>query len=72
VETYGATAANGHAAISVYGSGEVNPRDTSIYWGFSDAGLSKLAGRAGLADTGDTGTVLIDGHPRIIATLRHV
>ena len=43
--------------------------DEYVYWGFGSGGLSALATHAGFAHTAIETTTMIDGHPRIIATL---
>jgi tRNA (mo5U34)-methyltransferase len=72
LETYGSTdrTLGGSAAIHVYEAGEVYARDDFVYWGFTPASLRRLA-----RDTGYEGFELfdapvIDGHPRVIGTLR--
>ncbi|HEY8983215.1 MAG TPA: class I SAM-dependent methyltransferase [Streptomyces sp.] len=73
LETYGNVAADGESApVRVLASGEANPGDDVHYWGFSPAAVTHLAQWAGLAETGDTSQRTVDGHPRIIATLRAV
>ena len=39
------------------------------YWGFGAGGLAAIAQLAGLGETRVDGTVVVDGHPRIMATL---
>ncbi|MEU6375922.1 methyltransferase domain-containing protein [Streptomyces sp. NPDC046909] len=71
LETYGVP--EGHEdtpAIQVLSAGEANPGDDVHYWGFGPRTLARLAEWARLTETGDTTMTTIDGHPRIIATLR--
>ena len=73
LETYGCTGpGEAGATVQVWSPGEVIAGDNSLRWGFGAVALDKLARLAGLATTGDTLTTMIDGHPRIIATLRAV
>jgi tRNA (mo5U34)-methyltransferase len=58
------------AAIHVYEAGEVYSRDAFVYWGFTPAGLDQVAHDAGYDGFELLGTPVIDGHPRIIGTLR--
>lgn len=71
VETYGEPGRDtGSSNIRVLSAGEANAGDDVHYWGFSAAALTRLAGWAGLSETGDTARHLVAGHPRIIATLQ--
>jgi tRNA (mo5U34)-methyltransferase len=72
LETYGvANSELEHdAAIHVWKGGEVYARDEFVYWGFSGESLARLAHHAGFAEVEIVDTPLIDGHPRIIGTLR--
>ncbi len=70
LETYGSHLPGDSPAIEVHGPGDVYPRDNFLYWGFPIEGLRRLARIAGLADVQIIDQREIDGHPRIIATLR--
>ena len=71
LETYGVSTPEleHEAAIHVWARGEVYAHDDFVYWGFSGESLTRLAHHAGFADVEIVDTPLIDGHPRIIATL---
>jgi tRNA (mo5U34)-methyltransferase len=71
VETYGVTGDGrvDQRTIEVKQSGEVNPGDDYIYWGFAAGGLAALGRLAGLPEVEVTASVMVDGHPRILATL---
>jgi tRNA (mo5U34)-methyltransferase len=72
VETYG-MAGDGRVeqrTIEVKQRGEVYPGDDYVYWGFAAGGLAALGRLAGLPEVELTGSVMVDGHPRILATLR--
>jgi tRNA (mo5U34)-methyltransferase len=56
--------------IHPYGPGEVYPDDEYVYWGFTGEGLDLLAREAGYEGFDLLDTPVIDGHPRIIGTLR--
>jgi tRNA (mo5U34)-methyltransferase len=56
--------------IHRYGPGEVYPDDAYVYWGFTAGGLDQLARAAGYAGFEALDAPVIDGHPRIIGTLR--
>ena len=71
LETYG-IAADGHIdarTIEVQQPGAVYAGDDYVYWGFGSGGLNAIAALAGLTAARIDGTIIIDGHPRIIATL---
>ena len=70
LETYGSRLPGETPAIEVHGPGDVYPRDDFLYWGFPIEGLRRLARIAGLGDVQVIDEPEIDGHPRIIATLR--
>jgi SAM-dependent methyltransferase len=72
LETYGSTerTLDGSAAIHVYEAGEVYPRDDFVYWGFTPASLRRLARDAGYEGFELFDAPVIDGHPRVIGTLR--
>ena len=69
VETYGIADDDGSAAIREHQPGEVYLCDEFVFWGFSAEGLRHLAERAGFADFQLHGTWMIDGHPRLLASL---
>ena len=71
-ETYGSAdrTLEASAAIHVYEAGEVYARDDFVYWGFTPAGLDAMARDAGFEAFEVIDAPLIDGHPRIIGTLR--
>ena len=72
LETYGSAnrTLDASAAIRVYEAGEVYARDAFVYWGFTPAGLRHLARDAGYEGFELLSTPVIDGHPRVIGTLR--
>ena len=72
LETYG-TSADGRVdqrTIEVKWPGEVYAGDDYVYWGFAAGGLAALGRLAGLPEVKVIGTVMVDGHPRILATLK--
>jgi tRNA (mo5U34)-methyltransferase len=71
LETYGVASPEleREGAMHVWAGGEVYARDDFVYWGFSGESLARLAHHAGFAEVEIVDTPLIDGHPRIIATL---
>ena len=72
VETYG-MASDGRVderTIEVKQRGEVYAGDDYVYWGFAAGGLAALGRLAGLPEVELTGSAIVDGHPRILATLR--
>jgi tRNA (mo5U34)-methyltransferase len=72
IETYGSAdrALEASAAIQVYEAGEVYARDDFVHWGFTPAGLRRLARDAGYEGFELFDAPVIDGHPRVIGTLR--
>jgi tRNA (mo5U34)-methyltransferase len=71
VETYG-IASDGRLdahTIEVQQPGGVYADDEYVYWGFGAGGLGTMARLAGLTDAHIEGIVVVDGHPRIMATL---
>ena len=70
LETYGSHLPGNTPAIEVHGPGDVYPRDNFLYWGFPIEGLRRLGRIVGLGDVEIIDQPEIDGHPRIIATLR--
>jgi tRNA (mo5U34)-methyltransferase len=72
LETYGSAdrTLDASAAIHVYEAGEVDARDDFVYWGFTPAGLRNLARDAGYEGFELFDAPVIDGHPRVIGTLR--
>ncbi len=71
VETYGIHADDGDPCIRVHRPGDVNTDDEYIYWGFGAEALRRLAELAGFAGFELHAAPIIDGHPRIIASLTH-
>jgi tRNA (mo5U34)-methyltransferase len=72
LETYGVAdpELEESASIRVREAGEVYERDDFVYWGFTAAGLSRLAAHADFEGFELFDAPVIDGHPRIIGTLR--
>jgi hypothetical protein len=72
LETYGSAdrTLDDSAAIHVCEGGEVYARDDYVYWGFTAAGLRRLAHLAGYAGFELFDAPVIDGHPRVIGALR--
>ena len=70
LETYGSHLPTDAPAIEVHQPGEVYARDDFVYWGFSAAGLRRLALIVGLDEVEVIDELEIDGHPRILALLR--
>ncbi len=70
LETYGSRLPEGTPAIEVHGPGEVYPRDDFVYWGFPVEGLRRLGRIVGLGDVEIIDRPEIDGHPRVLATMR--
>jgi tRNA (mo5U34)-methyltransferase len=70
LETYGSRLSGDTPAIEVHRPGEVYPRDNFVYWGFPAEGLCRLGQIVGLADVAIIDQADVDGHPRIVATLR--
>ena len=71
VETYG-IANDGRLdahTIEVQQPGRVYAGDEYVYWGFGAGGLGAIARLAGLTEARVDGTVVVDGHPRVMATL---
>ena len=72
VETYG-IAGDGRvdqSTIHVKQGGEVYAGDDYVYWGFAAGGLAALGRLAGLPEVEVSAIQMVDGHPRILATLR--
>jgi tRNA (mo5U34)-methyltransferase len=72
LETYGVEdrGLEKSAAIHVCEAGEVYARDDYVYWGFTSGGLDRIARHAGFAGFDRFDAPVIDGHPRVIGTLR--
>jgi tRNA (mo5U34)-methyltransferase len=70
LETYGSHLGADAAAFEVHEPGDVCARDDFVYWGFSAAGLRRLARIVGFDDVDVVDELEIDGHPRILALLR--
>jgi tRNA (mo5U34)-methyltransferase len=58
------------ACIHVCEPGELYRGDDFVYWGFSGTSLDRLASLAGFRETEIHNAPIVDGHPRIICTLR--
>jgi tRNA (mo5U34)-methyltransferase len=71
LETYGIASDGrlGTRSIEVQRPGGVYAGDDYVYWAFGAGGLGAIADLAGLAAERIDGPVVVDGHPRIIATL---
>ena len=70
LETYGVDPEVRHGpAIRVSEPGEVYARDDFVYWGFTNAGLERLARIAGFSRADSLINVEVDGHPRITGRL---
>jgi tRNA (mo5U34)-methyltransferase len=72
LETYGSPdrALDAPAAMHAYKRGEVYARDDFVHWGFTPAGLNAMACQAGFEGFELFDAPVIDGHPRVIGTLR--
>jgi tRNA (mo5U34)-methyltransferase len=72
LETYGSAdrTLDAPAAIHAYEEGEVYARDDFVYWGFTPAGLEAMACHADFEGFELIDAPVIDGHPRVIGTLR--
>ena len=72
LETYGSAdrTLEASAAIHVCATGEVYARDDFVYWGFTAECLRRLARHAGYEGFELFDAPVIDGHPRVIGTLR--
>ena len=70
LETYGIDPEDRNGpAICVSEPGEVYAHDDFIYWGFTNAGLERLARIAGFSRADSLINVEVDGHPRILGQL---
>jgi SAM-dependent methyltransferase len=69
VETYGLEHDDGSPTIRVHRPGDVYADDAFVFWGFGGEALRRLAERAGFAAFEPHAAPIIDGHPRIIASL---
>jgi tRNA (mo5U34)-methyltransferase len=71
VETYGIPSDGRLDArtIEVQQPGGVYAGDEHVYWGFGAGGLGAIGHVAGLTMTRSDASIVVDGHPRIIATL---
>ena len=70
IETYGSHLSGDTPAVEVHQPGEVYHRDEFVYWGFPEEGLRRLARIAGLTGVDVMAAPDIDGHPRLLATIR--
>ena len=69
LETYGVRGDPDDPCVQVHERGDVYTRDDAVYWGFSRAGLDRLARLGGLDGFQLVDAPDIAGHPRIIGTL---
>jgi tRNA (mo5U34)-methyltransferase len=71
IETYGIASEGTVDArmIEVHEPGAVYTGDEYVYWGFGAGAPRAMARLAGLQEAHIDGTVVVDGHPRIMATL---
>ena len=70
LETYGINGDDGSSpCIRVHRPGDVYADDEFVYWGFGAEALRRLAELAGFTGFQLHATPIIDGHPRIIASL---
>jgi SAM-dependent methyltransferase len=58
------------AAVHIPSPGAVYAHDDFVYWGFTPAGLDAMARHAGFEGFELIDSPVIDGHPRVIGTLR--
>jgi tRNA (mo5U34)-methyltransferase len=70
LETYGSHLPGATPAVEVHEPGDVYPRDRYLYWGFPAESLRRLGRIVGLGEVMIIDQPDIDGHPRILATLR--
>jgi tRNA (mo5U34)-methyltransferase len=72
LETYGSAdrTLDAPAAIHAYEAGEVYARDHFVHWGFTPVGLDAMACNADFEGFELIDAPVIDGHPRVIGTLR--
>jgi hypothetical protein len=68
VPVYDDGAVDAHT-IEVQRPGGVYAGDEYVYWGFGAGGLAAIAQLAGFAEARVDGIAVVDGHPRIMATL---
>jgi SAM-dependent methyltransferase len=69
LETYGINGDDCSPSIRVHRPGDVYADDEYVYWGFGAEALRRLAELAGFTEFQLHATPIIDGHPRIIASL---
>ena len=69
LETYGIDDDDGSPYIRVHRPGDVYTDDEFVYWGFGAEALRRLAELAGFTGFELHAAPIIDGHPRIIASL---
>jgi tRNA (mo5U34)-methyltransferase len=71
IETYGIASEDNIDAtmVEVHEPGAVYDGDEYVYWGFGAGGLRAMARVAGFTEAHVDCTVVVDGHPRIMATL---
>ncbi|HSJ16692.1 MAG TPA: class I SAM-dependent methyltransferase [Solirubrobacterales bacterium] len=71
LETHGVPGDDGseHGAVRVPEVGEVYKDDAYVFWEFTTGSLDRMSRYAGLCEMELHDTPVIDGHPRILATL---
>jgi tRNA (mo5U34)-methyltransferase len=69
LETYGIDGDDGSPHIRVHRPGDIYADDEFVYWGFGAEALRRLAELAGFTGFQLHAAPIIDGHPRIIASL---
>jgi tRNA (mo5U34)-methyltransferase len=71
LETYGVEPGlRDEASILVAAKGETYQHDEFVYWGFTAASIGRLGQLAGFADWEILDQPIVDGHPRLLGTLR--
>jgi tRNA (mo5U34)-methyltransferase len=71
LETHGVSGdeSSEHGTVRVPDPGEVYANDEYVFWEFTTGSLERLSGYAGYREMELHDTPVIDGHPRILATL---
>jgi tRNA (mo5U34)-methyltransferase len=69
LDTYGVSVDGDRPTIEVKRPGDVYAGDRHVFWAFGAGGLAALGSLAGLVDVEVDDTIMVDGHPRILATL---
>jgi tRNA (mo5U34)-methyltransferase len=71
LETYGVEPGlRDEASILVAAKGETYKHDEFVYWGFTAASVRRLGQLAGFAEWEVLDQPIVDGHPRLLGTLR--